>query len=132
MFKNDFNIEPYLYLVKKPCYRQAIAKLRCSSHTLEIERGRHTNPKTPVAQRLCNMCHEIEDEKHFLLNCLMNAPERERFYNKITCIYHGFAHLDDDEKFLYILNNKNPSCLTWLGEFLYRSFLKRNETSISR
>ena len=44
-------MEPYLYLVKKHKYRQTIAKFHCSSHTLEIERGRHTNPKTVVADR---------------------------------------------------------------------------------
>ena len=47
VFKSEFTIEPYLCLVNKPRYRQAIAKLRCSSHILEIERGRHTNPKAP-------------------------------------------------------------------------------------
>ena len=35
----------------------------CSSHTLEIKRGRHTSPKTPVANRKCLMCDEIEDER---------------------------------------------------------------------
>ena len=48
VFKSDFTIEPYLCLVNKPGYRQAMAKLRCSSHILEIERGRHTNPKPPL------------------------------------------------------------------------------------
>ena len=65
LFKSYFIIEPYLYLVNKPRYRQAIAKFRCSLHILEIERGRHIYPKTPVAERVCYICHEIEDEKHF-------------------------------------------------------------------
>ena len=82
VFKRDFIIDPYLYFVNKPRYRQAIAKLRCSSHILEIERGRHTNPKTPVAERLCYICHEIEDEKHFLIHCSINARERGDFFEK--------------------------------------------------
>ena len=76
-------MESYLYLVKKARYRQAIAKFRCSSHTLEIERGRHTNPKTHVADRKCNCCDVIEDENHFLLMCDMNMPDREYFFQKI-------------------------------------------------
>ena len=132
VFKSDFNIEPYLCLVNKPRYRQAIAKLRCSSHILEIERGRHTNPKTPVAERLCCICHEIEDEKHFVLHCSINAREREDFYTKIDQTDDDFRLLDDEEKFVYILKNTNKNCLTWLGEFLYRSFLKRNQSSFSR
>ena len=69
-------MEPYLYLVKKHKYRQAFAKFRCSSHTLEIERGRHTNPKNPVADRKCLFCDVIEDEKHFLLNWCVNVTDR--------------------------------------------------------
>ena len=132
MFKSDFTTEPYLCIEIKSRYRQAIAKFRCSSHILEIERGRHTNPKTPVAERLCGMCHEIEDEKHFLIHCRMNARERDDFYSKIDRTDADFRHLDDEEKFIYILRNTNKNCLTWLGEFLYRSFLKRNESSFSR
>ena len=34
----------------------AVARLRLSSHNLEIESGRHTRPKTPVANRICRRC----------------------------------------------------------------------------
>ena len=51
--KQDFIKETYLYLVKKPKYRIAISKLRCSSHTLAIEKGRHTKPKTDLSGSLC-------------------------------------------------------------------------------
>ena len=60
-FKSDFVIEPYLHLVKKLRYREAISKFRCSSHTLVIGSGRHTNPRTPVADRKCLICDVIED-----------------------------------------------------------------------
>ena len=107
-FKHDYVMEPYLYLVKKHTYRQAIAKFRCSSQTLEIERGRHTNPKTPVADRKCLFCGVIEDEKHFLLNCCVNVTDREYFYHKISHIHDRFMGLNDEEKFIYILTNRNP------------------------
>ena len=49
--------------------RKTIAKLRCSSHCLEIEKGRHRN--IPRDERLCKMCtnNVIEDEEHFLVVC---------------------------------------------------------------
>ena len=128
--KHVFAMEPYLYLVKKTRYRQAIAEFRCSSHTSEIERGRHTNPKTPVADRKCSCCDVIEDEKHILLICDMNKPEREYFFHKISRVYDGFVYLNDEEKFSFILTNNDPQCLSWLGDFLYRSFEKRNMRSI--
>ena len=44
-------METYLYHVKKSKYRITNAKFRLSSHTLKIERGRHTKPKTPDADQ---------------------------------------------------------------------------------
>ena len=52
-----------LKLVQNLQYRNAVT----SSHTLEIERGRHTNPIMPIEQRLYDECHVLEDESHFLL-----------------------------------------------------------------
>ena len=127
--KYEYVTEPYLYLVKKSRYREAIAGFRCSSHTLEIERGRHTNPKTPGAGRKCRRCDVIEDEKHFFLMCDMNMEEREYFFQKIYRVYAGFTCLNNEKKFSLILNNDDPQCLSWLGEFLHRSFEKRTADS---
>ena len=64
--KHNYAMEPYLYLVKKHKYRQAIAKFRRSSHTLEIERGLHTNPKkNHVADRKCLFCELALEPLHF-------------------------------------------------------------------
>ena len=35
---------------------------------LEIERGRHTRPVTPVENRRCPVCNVIENELHFYWN----------------------------------------------------------------
>ena len=45
MFKHNFESEKYLHNVLDDRHRTAIAKLRTSSHVLEIERGRHAKPK---------------------------------------------------------------------------------------
>ena len=42
--KTNFTIAPYLCLVDDFKFRNAMSKLRWSSHNLEIERGRHTRP----------------------------------------------------------------------------------------
>ena len=52
--------------------RQRIAKLVCSDHPLEIERGRYRGNKKPRREdRICTTCDlgAMEDEKHFLLDC---------------------------------------------------------------
>ena len=42
--RTNFQQEPYLYLIKKHKNRVALSRLRASSQTLEIERGRHDRP----------------------------------------------------------------------------------------
>ena len=66
--KNDFTPAKYIDL---PSFkmRKTIAKVRCSNHCLEIEKGRHRN--ITREDRICNMCTDkvIEDEEHFLTQC---------------------------------------------------------------
>ena len=83
-FKNDFNPEPYLSSIKKTKYLIAFSKFRAGSHVLEVERGRYTNPRTPLEQRLCSACSEIEDEKHFLITCVIYADARRNLFEKNT------------------------------------------------
>ena len=51
--------------------RRDFARLRTSSHSLEIEVGRYHRPKIPREERKCNLCKsgEVENEMHFLLHC---------------------------------------------------------------
>ena len=61
LLKTDFKFETYLDVVKDNCYRHALIKLRTSSHSLEIERGRYN--KTDVKERLCPYCMRFDDSK---------------------------------------------------------------------
>ena len=65
---NNFSPAKYIDLPNFKM-RKTIAKLRCSSHCLEIEKGRHRN--IPRDERLCKICKNnvIEDEEHFLVGC---------------------------------------------------------------
>ena len=90
-------MENYLICVQNPQYRNALTIFRTSSHTLEIERGRHTNPITPIEQRLCNVCLVLEDKFHFLLECNMFTDERTAFLHQIQNKYSQFIALDNKE-----------------------------------
>ena len=127
LIKQEFIIEPYLYLVKNPKYRSAIARLRTSSHILAIERGRYTRPKTPVSDRLCDVCMDIEDEQHFVMRCTDNNTIRQDLFNKITNADPTFESLDDDSKFVYLFSNNDAQILTWFGKFLDKSLKIRAE-----
>ena len=67
--------------------RRHISKLRCSDHSLEIEKGRHKkgNTRTQPHDRLCTLCknEEIEDEEHFLLKCdIFNSLRKKYNFGK--------------------------------------------------
>ena len=122
-FKHEIKYEDYLDCVRNPKYRKALTKFITSSHTLEVERGRHTNPTTPIEQRNCNVCHVFEDECHFLLCCHIFADERlRRIQNK----YPNFATLDHVEKFTFLMQNKDAQVITWTTKFIYHAMDKRN------
>ena len=68
-FKNSFNLEKYLDVIKVSKFRIALTRLRTSSHNLKIESGRHHN--IPRNERICENCNSglVENEYHFLLIC---------------------------------------------------------------
>jgi len=67
--KSTFQMSPYITLLQNIKYRNILAKLRLSSHNLQIESGRHY--KIPRHDRKCILCNlnDIEDEFHFVLIC---------------------------------------------------------------
>ena len=131
LFKHDFFTEHHLELITYFRYRAAITKLRCSSHVLEIERGRYQKPKVPRDLRLCLTCKVVEDENHFVTKCSINQAERRHFYSKISCKAPHLSTLSDDEKFVYLLTNNDPQILTWFGKFVHHSFIVRNYIVLS-
>ena len=121
-------MERYLELIKNHKYRTAMTQLRTSSHILAIEYGRYTRPKTKLENRYCLFCpHILEDEKHFLVECIVNKIERDILFSKVEHLFQTFSYLDKEEKFIFLLNSKDQQVLTWVGKFIYNSFKTRNE-----
>ena len=125
LFKKNFVTEPYLSLIKKPKYLIAFSRFRAGSHILEVERGRYTNPRTPINQRLCIICQELEDELHFLIECRIYENERTLLFNKIYAVYPFLFELDRREKFTFMMSNTNEKVLSWVGKFIYHSMKTR-------
>ena len=106
--KTQFSFENYLE-IPNFSQRQAIAKLRCSDHKLEIEKGRHN--KVPKEERLCRVCDsgEIETEEHFLIKC--------KFYDNLKLRYQ-LVQCENME----ILLDTNPQKF---GRYLIDAFEER-------
>ena len=128
LFKTTFGLEPYLTIMKDPRHKNAISRLRSSSHNLEIDRGRHCRPKVPPQQeRLCQMCRTLEDRKHFLITCELYHRERTTFFDKLRNIHPEFYQLTEQDKFLFLMTTVDQQTLAWLGQFVYTAFKIRNK-----
>ena len=126
-FKSSFAIEPYLICVKELKYRVAISRLRSSSHTLAIERRRYERPKPPIEQRVCIACtSSVEDEVHFVTQCVINIDDRRILERKISEVYSNYMQFNDIQKFMFLNTSYDARIMTWYGKFLHNSFKVRN------
>ena len=110
--KDEFKIENYLHIEDFES-RKAIAKIRCSAHSLEIEKGRHRN--IPRIERICKLCDkgEVESEQHFLLNCdKYDTLKRQHEINECTNV-------------LQLMKNVQPEKL---GKYLVEAVTLRENT----
>ena len=128
LFKKSYRMDPYLKIIKNDCHRTAMCKFRCSSHMLEIERGRHTNPVTPVDQRICKICNELDNEIHFLLFCKNNDDLRQKFFSEIVRLYPAFTLLLPPNMFVFLLTTEDENILCKLSKFIFESFKLREMT----
>ena len=109
--------EKYLTEVKNIRHRIAMTRLRLSSHTLNIETGRHTN--TDRADRLCTLCKEgIEDETHMLITCPMYTSLRLTYLSDFSHVLTNNTR-SDHEKAIILLKNRN---LEKIAHFVYEAF----------
>ena len=85
LFKTEVGCEKYLHEINNIATRQSLTKFRLSNNTLNIEKGRHTTPKTPKELRFCPFCPgEVEDEVHFLLGCPVYRVPRNEMIKTIS------------------------------------------------
>ena len=125
LYKHSFGFEPYLKQISNARYRNALTKLRVSSHSLAIERGRHLG--TAIQERLSTVCNVIEDEKHFLFECCINEELRFIFNSRVSQLYPQYRYLDSDQKLVFLFKIENEQLITWVGKFVYNSFCLREE-----
>ena len=119
-----FNLESLVFGYK--IYDQAyfdlnllrLSKLRISAHKLQIEIGRYQG--TLRDNRICCRCtsDQVEDEIHYLLHCTCHANHREIFTTYLTSECQNFQNLDNKCKFIWILNNEDPTILRYRCQYL--------------
>jgi len=76
----EFEMQEYLKFNLPIHLRNKLSKLRISAHSLAIETGRYSKPKTPPNERFCKFCiNQVEDEHHFLFQCPQYNLLRQKY-----------------------------------------------------
>ena len=116
LYKHQFQLEKYLLCINIMKHRIALTKLRVSSQCLAIETGRYHKPTSlPVDQRLCAECGVLEDEAHFLCDCVRYSFLREDLFSAAILYFPEFSMLSSREKFLFLLQTEYTCILKALG-----------------
>ena len=100
-----------------PCkYRIALTRLIVSNHRLRVETDRCERPVVQYESRLCRVCHKLDDEYHFLLECNIYAELRARlmpiYYLVRASMY----------KCIQLLSSNNRKTVRLLSKYVYLAF----------
>ena len=105
LFKNKFDLEPYLLNVQNTSYRVALSRLRVGSHSLAIEVGRFHKPTPlPINDHLCSNCQSVENELHF------------------QCICPRYSTLREDLEYVFLLQSTHTHINNLVAVFVHKSF----------
>ena len=122
LLKAEFKVEDYLLLCLNRSKRSLMAQLRCGILPLRIEVGRYQNIKDGTTgryrklkpeERLCMICNDnlVEDEIHFICECVKYNEIREELFYSAFIDYMDFHALSSKEKFIYLLlHNVKETC----------------------
>ena len=86
--KHQLTFEPYL-LHNNTGGREIMTRLRGGTNELRIEKGRYPNTnrdrRLEIHERICLLCMsgEIEDEKHFVLDCVVYGDLRRKMFEVV-------------------------------------------------
>ena len=99
--KDTIRCEKYIY-ISNSYFRVAITKIRLSSHLFNIERGRWR--KLQLTDRICDLCHIVEDEYHVMIECPRYKKIREKYLpdeliNKPSMLFINYMKCEN--KFTY-------------------------------
>jgi hypothetical protein len=117
---NNYNIEYYLLNINNIHHRQALSRLRISAHDLNIERGRYAN--IPRAERLCKVCHVLEDEVHFLDTCTIYNDLRFNLFQTLKRLDSTVIFWSQQKPSLLIQEDDKQQLL---AEYIYECMLIR-------
>ena len=113
---HEFSYKNYLDLVNVEKFRFALSRIRMSSHRLQIEAGRWHRPhRIPVNERKCLDCNNVEDEFHFILECVKYTEIRNKYIKKY------FWRRPNIPKFIELMTSTNATTIRNLAYYIYEA-----------
>ena len=118
----EFCLQSYLKKAVDNQYLKDIARIRLSSHRLNVETGRYQN--IDRRNRLCTLCNleDIEDEFHFILKCPHFEALRKAlvkpYYIRNTSVF----------KLVELLKTNSKKDIANLGKYISIAMRKRKHT----
>lgn len=99
-------------------YRNALSRLRLSSHRLAVETGRWQRPESvPYNERKCIICGVLADKFHFVIECKNYKDIRKKYINNYYLRHPSFV------KFIKLINSVNPvEIKKQLAPFTFKAF----------
>lgn len=124
--KQIYEPEKYLTCFKTKKFISSIARLRCATHNLNVDRARHSNTVEDANDMFCKFCiqngiQEIENEFHFVCTCVHFKEIRLKYLK---------SELLSERQFRDILMSTRENRLQELALYLYHAFECRKSSLI--
>ena len=124
----DFDVTPSYITMPMPFIcRKFLALTRLSNLALRLETGRFERPKLNENLRLCEICQDgqsIENEFHFIFQCIKYDELRIKLYSKLT-LPENFSDLQNADKFKLVLNL--PENVKFTSQYIVDAFNVRSK-----
>ncbi len=102
-------------------HRQAVTKVRISSHKLPVESGRYNN--IPFDQRICKHrnLNVVGNEQHYLMQCSYPIFNKIRysFLEKLHQVNSSFLVFNNQDLFLYIISMKDKTIMKLVAKYCF-------------
>ena len=96
--KTDLKLEQYLTMESNKKGRHLLTQLRVGNSNLRIERGRWVGEKEQDRKCMTCMSGEVEDERHFVLDCVTYSDLREKMFRDIFLLSKGKWNMSEVER----------------------------------
>ena len=127
-YKEDYQLENYLTVIKNAPQRRMFTKFRISNHKLEIEYGRYKN--IPREERFCksyNM-NKVEDEYHFAFECQKYETQRNNSHNILKHYFNMNVTRESKCALMgTLISSKDPVTIDLLSRHILTCFSVRDK-----